>query len=624
MGKLTSFPFLFWQFLGLLLLFFFSIPHQPFESETLVDRFNSILTEWKFSLRGSEIPSGNVVIVAIDEASLQKKAIGKWPWKRRYQAALIDSIFQSGARNVGLDIVLEDRYLADQEDDQIFAAVLSKYRDAITLAWVAQCIGDICKQSPNSASEGVIGTPISKSELRTIPYFSNSIYNDPLFSQIVTSQGFLNSSKTGRGKIERVIYYLRNDTEIYPSMPLALASQRQGKRPLEIVNQSSSPINFLGPSKSIPTYSALCFFSPNDIDGCPKDPRFLQGKTVILGVTALAVGDQVSTAFDAVADGVEVQATVVDRILTGQMPRDLGWGLWGILCLISLLLFWFFRKLDTRLLIFSSLLILVLFALVDYGCFSQHVFLASGLFYLSCTYLSLSSLGRLFYQETQQKRFLKDAFSKYLSPEVIKSLLQNRRALSLGGEKKEITILFCDVRNFTSISETLDPTTLTRLLNDILTALTRVLFKHQGTVDKYIGDAVMAFFGAPLNQPDHAHRACLAAQEMVREIKQRKAFYLKEFGVEIKIGIGINTGTAYVGNMGSDQRFNYSVVGDSVNLASRVESCTKDLQVSILTTAASLNSIKTTGAPVPNHRSVGEMLLKGKSEPVELFEIVEV
>jgi adenylate cyclase len=259
-----------------------------------------------------------------------------------------------------------------------------------------------------------------------------------------------------------------------------------------------------------------------------------------------------------------------------------------------------------------------------YVLFPRGIFCQTALLYANTTLISLSTLSIRFYDEFRQRTFLKNAFAKYLAPDVVQILLANPEGLKLGGEKREITTLFCDLRNFTSISEKLEPTQLNQLLTEVFTVLTKVVFKYQGTVDKYIGDALMAFFGAPLDQKDHAFRACLAAQEMVQQITERKSDFLNKYGVELSVGIGISTGITHVGNMGSEQRFNYSVLGDSVNVAARVETCTKDFGVTILTTQKTIDAISQAQSKKLAYRSVGSTLLRGKSTPTELFEILEI
>lgn len=561
---------------------------------------NAFLRDLKFRLRGTEKPSGDVVVVTIGEDSLAQ--IGEWPWKRRYQAALIDAIFKKGAKNIGLDIVWPERNASESDDNQILQSVLQKYSSQITFAWMAQCVGKECGPSKE---------------------FSDTIENDPFFEVQKSSSGFVNASKSARGKIDKVYYFLSDGNQKLPSMPLATAAQRLQVDPASLITKDWSYLNLSGPNLTLPRIEATCFFDQMESD-CDLPNDFLKEKTVILGVSALGIGDQVATAFDKVVDGVEIQADITDQILHHRIPQQWPWPTWLILVILSggfLLLSIALRNLQ---LLIAFLGTLSIFVTADLILFSQNIFLDSALFYANVFFIALSSFGFRFYQEFQQKQFLRSAFSRYLSPEVVKILIRNPEGLHLGGQKKEITILFCDLRNFTGISEKLDPEELTALLNEILTLLTEVIFKHGGTVDKYIGDAVMAFFNAPLDQPNHALLACNAAKEMARRITERQQSFQSRYGVEIKIGIGVNTGEAHVGNLGSEQRFNYSALGDAVNTASRVESATKENGVTILTTRATLEAIEKAQGEVPGHRSVGQIILKGKTHSVELFEVLEL
>ncbi len=350
----------------------------------------------------------------------------------------------------------------------------------------------------------------------------------------------------------------------------------------------------------------------------------LEGKTVLVGLTAFGLVDEQVSPFDRAIHGVEIQASIADQILRGQFPIQPQREVWLATIAFTLLILLVTQLLSLRLLAAFFIFTLGGIYFADFHLlFPAGVFCPTALLYANVSLIFLSTLGERFYQEFQQRLFLKNAFSKYLAPDVVRILLSHPEALKLGGQKKEITILFCDLRNFTSISERLEPTQLTQLLSEVFTVLTAVVFKYQGTVDKYIGDALMAFFGAPLEQKDHAVRACLAAQEMVLEIKKRKKELLSKYGVELNLGIGINSGVAHVGNMGSEKRFNYSVIGDSVNTASRVESCTKEFGVSILITQATLDAISIAKSEAPSYRSMGKVLLKGKTVPLELFQIEE-
>ncbi|MFM8269511.1 MAG: adenylate/guanylate cyclase domain-containing protein, partial [Pseudomonadota bacterium] len=499
---------------------------------------------------------------------------------------------------------------------------LKKYSNQITLSWWShdlcqeECSKKVDQKSPPNPI--ISGAPRGK-----IPQFENPELNDSLFSKHIQNQGFGNAQKESDGQVRRVDYFMKDSQRVYPSFPLALISQRLGKRPENLVSITQSPIDYLGPKGTIPRFSALELMQKANDRNLASEALDLEGKTVLIGLSAFGLVDEQVSPFDKALHGVEIQAFIADQILRRGFPREPMLLSWAVIFFFSFGLLLLTPILKTKKLIFLFISVLGAGYLIDFHMlFSQGVFCSTSLFYANVSLIAFSTLAGRFYEEYRQRHFLKEAFSKYLAPDVVKILLSKNEMLQLGGQKKEITTLFCDLRNFTQLSERLDPQNLTQILNETFTVLTAVIFKHQGTVDKYIGDALMAFFGAPLDQPDHAYRACLAAKEMVFEFQKKQKEFKERYGFELNLGIGINTGTASVGNMGSEQRFNYTALGDSVNIASRVESCTKEFGVSILTTQATLDSIQKIGLSLPLHHHIASTQLKGKSTPLDLFELV--
>ena len=232
---------------------------------------------------------------------------------------------------------------------------------------------------------------------------------------------------------------------------------------------------------------------------------------------------------------------------------------------------------------------------------------------------SIATVEALAFNNNERKsRFMRDAFSSYLSKDLLERLILNPKALSLGGEKKELSILFSDIRGFTSISESMDPESLVRLLNRYFTPMTNCVLEHNGMLDKYIGDAVMAFYNAPVDVERHADQASLSALMMISLLEKLNVELKAENSPQIHIGIGINTADVVVGNMGSDTRFNYTVMGDGVNLASRVESLTKNYGVEILITQFTVEKLTQEFV----YRKIEPVIVKGKDEAVLLYELM--
>jgi adenylate cyclase len=615
--KKTKHRLIGFQLIALLALTLYSLPHFLSDEFGLWGGADALLSDWKFRVRGPKPASGNVVVIAIDRPSIE--ALGRWPWKRHITAELTERLFKLGVENVGYDMGFIERQADESHFDSQFEEVLKRHGNKITLSWWTHNLcGEDCSKEASVSPPFPITPSVSN---KKIPQFEKPELNYKLFSEAVTSQGFGNATKDPDGQARNAFYFLRDVNGVYPSFPLALIAQRLERSPESLVNVAGSPIDYLGPAGSIPRYSAFEMMQLADRE-LASDELPLKGKTAIIGLTAFGLVDEQVSPFDRAIHGVEIQASIADQILRQAYPVRPGADVWVVTLFVSLVLLGTTLFFKTRSLIFLFLGSLGAIYFVDFHwMFPNGYHCPTALLYANVALIAVSTFSGRFYEEFRQRLFLKDAFAKYLAPDVVQILLSHPEALSLGGEKKEITTLFCDLRNFTSLSEKLEPSQLTQVLNETFTILTAVIFKHQGTVDKYIGDALMAFFGAPLEQPDHALRACLAAKEMVFEFKKKQSDFQKRFGIELKLGIGINTGIAHVGNMGSEQRFNYTVLGDSVNIASRVESCTKEYGVTILTTQATLDSIRKNNLEAPSHKSVATTLLKGKSAPLELFEI---
>jgi len=551
--------------------------------------FNNFISDLRFKIRGPIKPSGDVVVVAIDEDSLSQ--IGGWPWKRDLLALLTHRIFELGAKNIGFDMLFTDKYADQAKADSVFSSTLERYASQITLAWFK----DDTDQSIHRSLD--------------------------LFSKSIKSQGFVNSPRDPDGIYRTVEYFMTTDRK-EPCLALALVSQRAGATPENLVTRRSSPIRHLGPAQTVPYISALEILKDNESNTLSKLSQ-LKGKTVLIGVAATGVGDVRTTPFGSSIPGVEIQAAIAEQILKGHIPKDTGILeiLMGI-SFIGLLIFLGAKFSIKPFLIYSSFAIVIYLSIDFFVLFPKDYFLNSGAFYVSSVFVVLSNIGAKYYEETEQKRFIRQAFSRYLAPEVVKRLISQPESLKLGGEKKELTVLFCDLRNFTTVSETLEPVLLTQLINETFTLLTAIIFKHKGTVDKYIGDAVMAFFGAPIDQPDQALLACHAAIEMAEEFQKKQPEFKKKYGVELSLGIGINTGMCLVGNIGSEQRFSYSTLGDPVNIAARVESCNKEFGTKLLITQSVLDAIQKEKLPAPNHRFVSSLTLKGRSTSTSLFELL--
>jgi adenylate cyclase len=376
-------------------------------------------------------------------------------------------------------------------------------------------------------------------------------------------------------------------------------------------------IDFMGPRGTFPTYSL------SDVVQHKVPPQDLKDKLVLIGPTATGIGDMAVTPFQQMAfPGVEVHANFIDNILYNHFLRR---GLRENLIDIAFILL-FSLGAGTLFSVFTPvratvflLMVLAGFHWLTYRQFANYrIWIAD---FLPSAALGLNYAGIISYRfffEEREKRKVRGAFTQYVPPGVISQLLQHPELLRLGGEEKELTALFCDIRGFTAMSEGLSPTALVEILNEYLTEMTDVILKHWGTVDKFIGDAMMAFWGAPYPQDDHAVRACRAALEMQQTLIKLQNRWEQQGRPHIDIGVGINTGAMVVGNMGSNKRFNYTVMGDNVNLASRLEGTNKTFGTRLIISDYTYQSV----CKEMLVRELDLIRVKGKLKPVKIFELV--
>jgi adenylate cyclase len=377
-------------------------------------------------------------------------------------------------------------------------------------------------------------------------------------------------------------------------------------------------INYYGPAQTFPYYSLA-----DVVLG--KVPLYKFGdKIVLVGFTSRIYQDLYPMPFqDALYPGVEIHATIIANMIQNDFLIKPEWTTFIIAALILAfgLLLGVIRHQKSPLWgVGAALLSLAAVAGLAYGAFRF------GRIWLNVTYPSLfivvdylAITSYRYFTEERQKRTLKNAFQHYLSPKVVQSLLKNMTALKLGGERKPLTAFFSDIRGFTSISERLSPEQLVRFLNEYLSEMSQIVLQYEGTIDKYMGDAIMAFYGAPIAQADHAARACKTAVDMLVRLKELRVGWEARGLPAMDIGIGINSGDMSVGNMGSWERFDYTIMGDHVNLASRLEGINKEYGTNIVISQFTYALIQAAPFTV---RELDTVRVKGKNEPVTIYELI--
>lgn len=595
--------------------------------------------------------NGDVIIVDIDEQSLER--FGQWPWPRNVMAQLTLSLKEKGAKVIAFDGVFaeEDRaspsYFISHLKDDTKARVSDVFTEIQDIpdydAIFAQAIKDsdiFVTAFTYGRSERDKNKPVNKNRvlarsdvkdifLNEASYFRAAAINLPEFAKNAAGNGSFMAKPDTDGVLRRAGMIFTDRTQLYPSLSLeALRIGLVGKKgtvkiaatPVDEKRNVDTNYRILIEDKIIPVESDgilnvyyRYFCNAQDMQQTPTlctgrdyisaykllDDQYAEeakdvvnGKIILMGASAEGLKDLRSTPLRPFRPGVEVHANVIEQVLSDKylLRPDAAVIAEGSFILVSGLFFILltpFIGIIISVLLCATIIGVAMFGAfwmyVDYGLLFDPVYpsIAVAIIFVVSTILSYARA------ESRRKQ-IRNAFGMYVSRDVMRDLEDNPDKLKLGGEKRNITVMFTDIRKFTSISEGLAPEELIQLMNDFLTAMTDIVMAHHGTVDKYIGDAMMAFWNAPRDVDCHERKACLAAllmQSKLEPINERLVEQAKEAGrvpVLLQAGIGVNTGVCAVGNMGSRQRFAYSALGDAVNLSSRLEGQTKQYGVSII------------------------------------------
>jgi adenylate cyclase len=598
-----------------------------------------------------------VAIIDIDDKSI--KAEGRWPWPRSKLAELLYKLREQGVEVVTFDVffpeaqnnivnVLIDKLGKKNLLNPSVTALLNKsiplfdedalFIKSITLNQVVLAYGFL----PRNETQNLLPpplltlTPTQQKDLQLItePGYIGSLAS---IQHAAKGGGFINIFPDEDGIIRRAPLIIEYNNQVYPALALQtvmtflnqdvklVTSTYNDKQQLEGVQIGNYVIPtdargfvlipFIGKSYTFPYYSATDVLN----NRIPKEA--LLGKIVFVGTSATGLGDLQPTSIQSPFPGVEIQATVVDGILSHHFYYNQAWTFGAnvfLTLVVGLLAAFIFPYLGLRTLI----LVITLFLM---GLFYLNGFIwqKTGLVFSLLMPVLLISAEAIFnilygyFFETRHREHLKEIFGQYVPETHINEMLKNKGKVNLHGEDRKMTVMFADIRNFTAISETLSATELVDLLNLYFTPMTEIIYKYLGTIDKYIGDLIMAFWGAPLDDKEHATHAIHAALEMQEEIIKMRSLSVAKGWPEIVIGIGMNTGEMSVGDMGSRFRRNYTVVGDSVNLASRVEGLTKFYGVNIIVTEGTYHN-QTNFI----FRLLDRVQVKGKKKGVKIYEVI--
>ncbi len=597
----------------------------------------------------------NIVIIGIDEKAIS--TFGRWPWNRKIHARLINYLRRAKPRAVFFDIFFSEYSDNKAADRALFNAVRFNKKENIFFDYPME-----------KKREGIDIKSIKNRLLlldRTV--FPPVPGSDALFTYNYIAPPVIQLLKYARGsghaviesdsddKYRRVPLVVKFNNKLYPQIVFTLALDyfkvkkdnviinigkniilKNAQIPIKdefgditgyktedivipIDNKGQMLINYVGWPGEFNAQSQ--YFSYADIFNMP--PEFFNDKILFIGAYAQGMAQDIWPSPLGVMYGIEHNAnafnTLIQRNFLTYVPD---WVNLVIIILIGLLI----GLITPRVKIGWSILVIILLMLgLAYAVFfyvfpilNKIMLFATPLFAIIFTYIT--SLLYKILTEEKEKKFIKERFSNYVSKTVVDELLKNPKALQLGGEDRIITVFFSDVRSFTTISEQLgEPQKLVALLNEYLSAMTEIIFQYEGTLDKYVGDEIMAFWGAPVEQPDHAYRACKAALAQIKyltEVLHPK--WEKEGKPKLRIGIGINTGKMTVGNMGSKSRMDYTLMGDEVNLGSRLEGTNKVYKTTIIISEATYEIVKDKVIA----RELDIIRVKGKSKPVRIFELM--
>ncbi len=628
--------------------------------------------DMRLAMRPAPPADTAVAIVAIDEKSLS--AHGRWPWSRATMARLVERLDALGARVIAFDVffsesenraALEQIERMEQEQgvsgdaspyarvkrafatDSSFGKAIAKSGKVVMPMVFLMSEEEARHQSKADTARGLASVQEQAVKLIRdrgdgqldfpMPPVAGLLTNLPELSAAARASGHINSLPDARdGSVRWAPLVLRYQGLFFPSADVqavrlylndpafALHTTRYGisglqfgERHIPTDEYGRALINYRGPARSFPTWSV------SDVLAGRIDAALLRGKIVLVGATAQGLGDYRTTPVGAVFPGVEIRANTMQNLIDGNFIQRPGWMfVFDVVLMLALggLLVALLPRFGVRL---SALVTLVLagayllLAIVEFRTQLIWINVVYPALLIALLYVS-STLVHYFTAE-REKRQIKNAFQHYVPVAVVDQIMHNIDNLGLGGEKRELTVLFSDIRGFTGIAEGLSPEALVQLLNDYLTQMTDKVFQHDGLLDKYIGDAIMAVYGAPIPHPQHARLACRTAVDMMQELRRMQAEWKQKGLPGMDIGIGINTGPMVVGNMGSKTRFDYTVIGDAVNLGARIEALNKQYGTHILISEFTYHQVKD---EFPRAREIDVTTVRGRGEPVRLYELM--
>ncbi|RAP27328.1 hypothetical protein DID74_00525 [Candidatus Marinamargulisbacteria bacterium SCGC AG-333-B06] len=582
-------------FVVIVVLFIVTSQFKSFHN--FISKYENILIDLRFKLCQSSIQSDDIIIVDIDASSISKLSL--WPWPRSYWGTAIHNLNSYGASLIGVDVLFDTKSL-DENEDISFSKTLRLYDNVILAS----------------------RKHIEKHKQYELELWSNPI---PLFSDH-SSFGFVNFPFDSDGIIRKSFTQLSSSKIPLPISFDALI--------VSFFTNTYPKINYPSHTKNMNTYyinyglskgfKHIPFFLI--LEDRPPQPDIFKDKIVLIGSSDPSLNDLYFTPFG-LLPGVDIHAYNILTSLSNtpviQIPSSITY---LILCILSFLVIFIVMTLNGFTAFLSTLAILIAYSVLAIALFNYNYFLIPwAIFIIGILFSFLVSIIFKLVFEEKEKTYIRNIFSQYVSPEIVNKLIQSPHALSLGGEKKEITIFFSDIRSFTSLSEKYPPELIVSQLNEYLDLMTIAIFKWKGTLDKYVGDEIMAIWGAPLDQENHAQLAVKCAWEQLHLLKTLQDQWQQEGKPVFDIGIGINTGEVIVGNIGSSKHKDFTVIGDEVNYAARLEGLTRKFSddkhtCRLIISEATFQQV----ADICEVKSLGAVPVKGKENTFTIYEVTNV
>lgn len=620
-----------------------------------MERLDALVFDAYQTVKPREPAGSPLTVVDIDDASIAE--LGQWPWPRTAMARIITNLTELGAASIGLDILLSepDRTspgLALQElrrqgyeiaeppagaalDNDVLLAEAVANAPVVSGLALAETTRTV--PPPPKAGYGLGGT----SPLEYLPTYEGSVRNLPPLDEAATGIGLINFPPARDGVVRKIPLISRYDTNLYPALSLELLRVAQGASSYLIRSTGAHGEQDTGLPGMVaikdgnyevptgPDGTMWVYFTGRQIAnvipatrlaGETVDPALadiVAGHIVLAGTSAIGLRDIVATPLSPAVPGVFVHAEIIDQILGGTFLSRPDWAVGAevtLAAVLSLLVLAFLPALPTLANALVAAAAITIAVVTGWLSFAWYNLLLSPILPVQCSLFAYGagSAVRLLVSESE-RRYIRSAFSHYLAPSMVEKLVDNPQSLVLGGENKELTLLFADIRGFTSLSEGLGAHELTEFLNNYLTPMTDVLMESGATIDKYMGDGIMAFWNAPLDVAEHRRKACRSLLDMQAALVE----FNRAHGTSIAVGAGLNTGVCCVGNLGSRQRFDYSAIGDPVNVASRVEGMTKQYGLSNLISGSTAEGLDDMAL-----LEVDRVRLVGRAEPTPVYTLL--